>query len=209
VRKLKCCELSLESVRAVYANILPFGTFVIINYVRDRWTRIKNQFQLRGRCAILLHVFLWFCPFLIKPFKRTANMFRVFPVKVNWPIRVFKENIVSRFLFLLYYYIMCRISQRDDSTWNYKNNKREKGCQCIPDLCVTDVFSFMIILPLPFDDSSPGWNVPVLTLIKKKIKFSSYVRKFRVEQSSCKVVYDEGLPIWRNAQIFHHIWGGR
>jgi hypothetical protein len=27
------------------------------------------------------------------------------------------------------------------------------------------------------------------TLIKKKIKFSSYIRKF-----SCKVIYEEGLP---------------
>jgi hypothetical protein len=29
-------------------------------------------------------------------------------------------------------------------------------------------------------------------LIKKKIKFSSYIRKFRVEQM--QVIYDEGLP---------------
>ncbi len=28
--------------------------------------------------------------------------------------------------------------------------------------------------------------------------------------SSCKVIYEEGLPnIWGNAQIFPHIWGGR
>jgi hypothetical protein len=31
------------------------------------------------------------------------------------------------------------------------------------------------------------------TLIKKKIKFSSYIRRFRVEQ--LKVIYEEGLPI--------------
>ncbi len=43
----------------------------------------------------------------------------------------------------------------------------------------------------------------VCTLIKKKIKFSSYIRKF--EWSSCKVIYEEGLPhIWDNAQIFPH-----
>jgi hypothetical protein len=30
------------------------------------------------------------------------------------------------------------------------------------------------------------------------------------EWSSCKVIYEEGLPnIWGNAQIFLHIWGGR
>jgi hypothetical protein len=47
------------------------------------------------------------------------------------------------------------------------------------------------------------------TLIKKKIKFSSFIRKFRIE-CSCKVIYEEGLPnIWGNAQIFSHIWGGR
>ncbi len=28
--------------------------------------------------------------------------------------------------------------------------------------------------------------------------------------ASCKVIYEEGIPnIWGNAQIFHHIWGGR
>ncbi len=45
------------------------------------------------------------------------------------------------------------------------------------------------------------------TLIKKKIKFSSYVGKFRVEQLQS---HEEGLPnIWGNAEIFPHIWGGR
>ncbi len=37
---------------------------------------------------------------------------------------------------------------------------------------------------------------------KKEIKFSSYIRKW----SSCKVIYEEGLPnIWGNAQIFNHL----
>ncbi len=37
---------------------------------------------------------------------------------------------------------------------------------------------------------------------KKKIKFSSYIRKF-----SCSVIYEVGLPnIWGNAQIFHHVY---
>ncbi len=47
------------------------------------------------------------------------------------------------------------------------------------------------------------------TLIKNKIKFTSYIRNS--EWSSCKVIYEEGLPnIWGNAQIFKeavgHIW---
>jgi hypothetical protein len=33
----------------------------------------------------------------------------------------------------------------------------------------------------------------IATLIKKKIKFSSYIRN--LEWSSCKVIYEEGLPI--------------
>ncbi len=46
-------------------------------------------------------------------------------------------------------------------------------------------------------------------LIKKnKKKFSSYIRKFRVEQLQSHI-YKEGLPIWGNAQIVPHIWGGR
>jgi hypothetical protein len=32
------------------------------------------------------------------------------------------------------------------------------------------------------------------TLIKKKIKFSSYIRKFRVEQLQSHIRYEEGLP---------------
>jgi hypothetical protein len=45
-------------------------------------------------------------------------------------------------------------------------------------------------------------------LIKKKIKFSSYILQGNSEWSSCKVIYEEGLPnIWGNAQIFPHIWG--
>ncbi len=47
-------------------------------------------------------------------------------------------------------------------------------------------------------------------LIKKKIKFSWYLRKF--SWSSCKVINEEGLPntvYEENAQIFNHIWGGR
>jgi hypothetical protein len=40
------------------------------------------------------------------------------------------------------------------------------------------------------------------TLIKKKIKFFSFMGKF-----SCKVIYEEGLPNIRgNAQMFNHIW---
>ncbi len=42
----------------------------------------------------------------------------------------------------------------------------------------------------------------VSTLIKKKTRFSSYIR-------SCKVIYEEGLPNRRgNAQIFNNISGG-
>jgi hypothetical protein len=41
----------------------------------------------------------------------------------------------------------------------------------------------------------------IIALIKKKIKFSSYVRKF--EWSSCKVIYDyNGLLIY--GEIFAH-----
>jgi hypothetical protein len=43
-----------------------------------------------------------------------------------------------------------------------------------------------------------------VTLIKKKIKFSSY--KGNSEWSSCNVIDEEGLRnIWENAQIFPHI----
>jgi hypothetical protein len=46
------------------------------------------------------------------------------------------------------------------------------------------------------DSSYVTWNYsPVLyvaTLIKNKIKFSSYIKK--TEWSSCKVIYEEGLP---------------
>ncbi len=34
--------------------------------------------------------------------------------------------------------------------------------------------------------------IALYALIKNKIKFFSYIRKFRVEQ--CKVIYKEGLP---------------
>ncbi len=34
--------------------------------------------------------------------------------------------------------------------------------------------------------------IALYALIKNKIKFSSYIRKFREEQ--CKVIYKEGLP---------------
>ncbi len=41
------------------------------------------------------------------------------------------------------------------------------------------------------------WEKSGGTLIKKKIKFASFIRKFRVEQL-----------IWGNSQIFPQIWGG-
>jgi hypothetical protein len=60
---------------------------------------------------------------------------------------------------------------------------------------------------------SPGWFsnnkcktclqrcIKYYTLIKKKTKFSSYLRKFRWDW--VKAIYEEGLPhIWGNAQIF-------
>jgi hypothetical protein len=44
--------------------------------------------------------------------------------------------------------------------------------------------------------------LPPSTLIKKNIKFSSYMRKL----SGYKVIYEEGLPNTRgNTQIFSHI----
>ncbi len=44
-------------------------------------------------------------------------------------------------------------------------------------------------------------------LIKNKIKFFLYIRKFRRKQ--CKVIHGEGFPnIWGNTQIFSHVWGG-
>ncbi len=47
------------------------------------------------------------------------------------------------------------------------------------------------------------------TLIKTKIKFSYCNIQWSSEWSSCKVIYEEGLPnIWGNAQIFPHLWEG-
>jgi hypothetical protein len=47
--------------------------------------------------------------------------------------------------------------------------------------------------------------IPYVTPIKKKKKFSSYIRKS--DRIGCKVIYEEELPnIWGNAQIFNHIW---
>ncbi len=57
-------------------------------------------------------------------------------------------------------------------------------------------------------DFSPYTSFIYGTLIKKKEKFSSYIRNS--EGIGCEVIYKEGLPnIWRNAQIFNHIWGLR
>ncbi len=44
------------------------------------------------------------------------------------------------------------------------------------------------------------------SIMKTKIKFSSYIRKFRWERG-CKVICEEGLTnIWGNEQIFSHLW---
>ncbi len=49
------------------------------------------------------------------------------------------------------------------------------------------------------------WNY--CTLIKKKKKFSSHIRKSRWDQLQSHIW---GLPnTWGNAQIFNHKWGGR
>jgi hypothetical protein len=52
-------------------------------------------------------------------------------------------------------------------------------------------------------------SIPGSTLIKKKIKFSSYIRKFRVEQLQSHIWGRASYNIWGNAQIFPHKWGGR
>ncbi len=50
---------------------------------------------------------------------------------------------------------------------------------------------------------------PSLTPDKKENQIF-LIRKFRMEQLRSHTVYEEGLRnIWRNAQIFNHIWGGR
>ncbi len=46
-------------------------------------------------------------------------------------------------------------------------------------------------------------------LIKNKIKLSSYIRKFRVEQLQSHIWGRASYNIWGNAQIFPHIGGGR
>jgi hypothetical protein len=43
------------------------------------------------------------------------------------------------------------------------------------------------------------------TLIKKKVKFSSYIRKFRVEQLESHSYMTNGLLIWGNICAFPHI----
>ncbi len=49
-------------------------------------------------------------------------------------------------------------------------------------------------------------SIMYCTLIKKKIRFSSYIRNFRVKQLQSHTVYEEEVPnIWGNAQIFPHI----
>jgi hypothetical protein len=47
-------------------------------------------------------------------------------------------------------------------------------------------------LPFPYRTGCPDGCCPVPTLIKKKIKFSSYTMKFRVEQ--LQSIDEEGLP---------------
>ncbi len=52
----------------------------------------------------------------------------------------------------------------------------------------------------------------LLTLIKKKTKFSSYPYMYREIQMGgirCKVIFEEGLHnILGNVQLFNHLWGG-
>ncbi len=48
------------------------------------------------------------------------------------------------------------------------------------------------------------WFCTLCTLINKKIKLSSYIRKFRMEQLQSHIWGRAG-----NAQIFPHIWGSR
>ncbi len=47
------------------------------------------------------------------------------------------------------------------------------------------------------------------TLIKKKRKFSSYIRTFRRERLQSHIWGRVSYNIWGNAQIFSHIWRGR
>jgi hypothetical protein len=67
------------------------------------------------------------------------------------------------------------------------------------------VFFFLLFLLFSFPGRGGGGGPPIaqnkveayanasrLTLIKKKIKLSSYIRNS--EWSSCKVIYEEGLP---------------
>ncbi len=57
---------------------------------------------------------------------------------------------------------------------------------------------------------SPSYDLaPFPTLTEKKTEIFQW--KF-TDGISCKVTYEEALPntcIWRNAQIFNHMWGGR
>jgi hypothetical protein len=65
---------------------------------------------------------------------------------------------------------------------------------------VTAGVDTLAFLP-PDEDSS---------LIKKKTKFSSYIRKFRWDGIGCKVIYEEGHPstvyVLGNAQIIFNIY---
>ncbi len=50
----------------------------------------------------------------------------------------------------------------------------------------------------------PGFSPSFTTLTNKKIKFSSYMRKFRREQLQSHIKRK-----WGNVQVFTHIWRGR
>ncbi len=73
------------------------------------------------------------------------------------------------------------------------SSKRIISCMIITLLSVPHSWPLIFVINFSLPSYLP------CTLIKKKIKFSSFIRKF---------VYEEGLPnVWGNAQIFPHIWG--
>jgi hypothetical protein len=56
----------------------------------------------------------------------------------------------------------------------------------------------------------PGINLFKDALIKKKIKFTSYIRKFRTEHAVAKSYMTNGLLIygdWGNIYAYPHIFG--